>query len=100
VERRRGDEPVTHREMREAIQPLFDLKGRAEPPLRFWEKFHEDVEEYLPTLLEAEQVRQILKTVSANNWRKWRNLVLVVGGIYAILQVATAAIIIGKLVIR
>ena len=86
LERRRGEldplKRITYRELRDALQPLYDMKNRVEPPMRFWEQNRPMIEKYLLPLLETEETRQVLRRVSQVNWRRWYRLALVLGSLY------------------
>lgn len=88
IERRRGDEFVTHTELRSALQPLFDLKNRTEPPLRFYEAMRMlGVEELLPVLLKDERTREVLRQITTDRWKRWRNIAVIVGILASITMV-------------
>src|SRR5713226_9465538 len=91
-ERRGDNQVVTRRLLRETLQPLFDLKARVEPPLRFWEKMSDDVEEFLPALLHDEQVRQLLAGVSRTRWKRIYYLAIILGGFAGLAVVGDLAI--------
>jgi hypothetical protein len=88
MERRRNNEFVTHAEMRRAVQPLYDLKGRVEAPLRFYEAMRMlNLETLLPELLKDEQAKQILKEVHNTNWESVQRWALLIGAIASIAMI-------------
>lgn len=98
-ERRRGDiDPddfITYRDLRSALQPLFDQKARVEPALRFFEAMRlMGLEELLPDLLKEERTRQVLRSVSTASWKRWTRLFAVAGGVFVLLQIVEAVIVI------
>jgi hypothetical protein len=75
------DDFITHRELREAFK-------RLEEPLDFFEQMDRvGLKELLPELLKDERTRQVLKQVSGANWTKWRNRLIIVGALLAIMQI-------------